>query len=262
MKTCVIIPMYGHHEMTKKCVELTLAKAGTHVEIVVVDDGSPQPFVYHNDNRVFVYRLDKNSGYTNATNQGILWCKDRYEYLFLQNNDIEPEEDYIKVLVDAMEEDKSIGIAGSCRRMNKDSVELYGADLIRGHQFMADNKTFSELPDLIPAKWIPACSILVRMEMLRYIGILDPRMRTWCSDTDICFRALLAGWKVVLATKSIVFHHHQVTTGKNNEEAVSKDQQVILEKIAGVPYAELMRDMPLDAQSNTYGQLRFETYKK
>lgn len=262
MKPClVIMPMYNHHAMTEKCIEMTIEKAGMHVEVLVVDDGSELPFKYEH-NKVFVLRLPKNSGYTNATNQGILWAGDRYKYLHLQNNDIEPEQDYIKKLYDAMEENEVIGIASSVRvlpHLKMHNIELYGVDLIRGYQQMCN-----EIPEhrLIHTHWVPLCSALVRHETLRHIGILDRRMIMWCSDNDLCIRCNFAGWNVTVVTESRVAHHHNVTTGTNNEAGVSRDQKVLLEKIANMQYSKLMNELPLDKERNLYGKCEFSVYEK
>src|SRR3990167_5670629 len=144
-KICVLIPMYGKKELTEKCVEMTIENAGIEdYDILVVDDGSPEPFKYKQEIdtkvRVAVLRLSENSGFTNAVNQGILWCGDMYEYIHLLNNDTEPEKDFLKHLLDAMEENRVIGIASSSRLHKREDgsvyVENHGLDLVRGHQLV------------------------------------------------------------------------------------------------------------------------------
>lgn len=264
-KVCVIIPMYNHNEMTRKCVDMTLANAGMSVDVLVVDDGSSEPFKYEAE-RVFVHRLDKNSDYTNAQNQGILWCKDRYEFLHFQNNDIEPEQDYIKVLYDAMQKYPRLGIASSVRIVPDHepfNLELYGTDLIRGYQQMTNEDGLKQVKDdIIFTNWVPVCTSLVRLEMLRYIGILDPKMVRYCSDNDLCIRANFAGWNVAVLTKSRAIHRHGQTTGKDTSSAVERDQKILIEKIANLQYAELMKNMPLDAEQKLYGVSEFRVEKR
>lgn len=258
-RVLVVIPMFGKHEYTERCIQSCKENAGIQHDILVVDDGSEEPF--HNYD-VNVLRLDKNVGFTEATNQGFLWAGDRYEYIHMLNNDTEPEKDFLKLLVEFMDENPVVGIAGSVRRLigeEKINLELYGADLIRGYQMMCE-----ELPkeEVIFTHWVPLCSALIRHKMMRYIGLLDKMMRTWCSDNDYCIRANFNGWNVALVTRSIVKHHHQVTTGKHINVGVTQDQKVLIEKMAGVNYAELMRNIPLDCEQNTFGKLNFEVYKK
>jgi len=262
---CVVIPMFGKEEYTRKCTDLCIKHSGIVHDIVVVDDCSPIPYA---DNRVHILRLEKNRGYTGATNEGILYAqKNNYKYVLLLNNDTEPFPYFLRILYDAMEKDPVIGVASSSRKMVTDSpycIELFGEDLIRGYQRMCDEKT--DLPDVIHTHWVPICSALVRMDMIREIGILDKHMRTWCSDNDFCIRANFHGWNTSIVPKSRVLHIHQVTTGKTDthklSEGVYADQKVLLEKMANVKYAELMSKVPLDCESKTYGKLTFEVYKK
>lgn len=261
-KVAVVIPMYGHHEMTKKCIDLTLENAGMSVDIVVVDDCSPDPFIYDHE-KVYIKRLATNHGFTGAANEGILCCGERYPYIHLLNNDTEPKKDFIKILYDVMEKYSTIGIACSARILKngqEHNLELFGADLIRGYQKMTTET--QELPEIVYSHWIPLCSAMLRFSMVREIGLLDRRMRTWCSDNAYCMDAIFRGYGVALVAASRVYHIHQVTTGTHNEEGVKADQQVLLQKITNMHYAQVLQHVPLDCESNTYGKLTFETYKK
>jgi len=263
-KIAVIIPMFGKAEYTKKCVDMTLVNAGVTVTILVVDDGSPEPFKYE-DERVFIHRLEKNSGFTAATNAGILWAQKRdYDYVLTLNNDTEPCELFAKHLLDCAEADPLIGIACSVRvhpTRGADKYELVGSDLIRGYQYFTDAEGLAKFPAFVEANWIPICSGLIRMDMIREIGILDKRFRNHCSDSSYCLWAKINHWKVGLVPKSKVIHHMSITTTANNI-LVDDDQRLFLEKLAGIDYAKICQAMPLDGEAKTYGKLSFEVYKK
>lgn len=257
--------MYGKEEYTLKCIEFVQKNAGCDHDILVVDDGSKTPFADQFDPipKVDILRLRENSGFTNAVNQGILWAQRRnYDYVLLLNNDTEPEKNFLKELIDVMESDKVIGIAGSVRRHPKkegEPIELCGSDLIRGFQYFCEE---SKLPkDPIPCNWFALCSGLLRMDMVREIGLLDKRMRNHCSDTKYCFQAKFSNWSVVIVPTSIVVHHLSVTTTANGV-LVDDDQKLMLEWLAGLDQAKLMSTMPLDGEKKTWGQLSFEVYVK
>ena len=265
MKVLVIIPMYGQDQYTRNCIEMTQRNAGYNHDILVVDDGSKTPFTEKFDPiyGVDIMRLRQNTGFTNAVNQGILWAQHRdYDAVMLLNNDTEPESNFLKELVTCLESDSTIGIAGSVRRhtnRDKECIELCGSDLIRGYQYFADEDKLPPHP--IECNWIAFCSVIIRMDMIREIGLLDKRMKNHCSDTDYCFRAKINYWKVMFAPKSIVLHHLSVTTTANNI-LVDDDQKIMLEKLAGLEYAKLMASMPLDGEAKTWGRLNFEIYQK
>jgi len=259
-KICIIIPMYGKAELTNKCIDFCRANAGIEHDILVVDDGSLEPYQHPG---VEVLRLDTNSGFTAATNAGILWCSDRYEYIHLLNNDTEPKENFLKILHDVLEENEAIGIAASSRVIDRDDkqvFELTAIDLISGYQTFSNS--IDELPDLIHTYWVPLCSALIRHSLIREIGLLDKKMRTWCSDNDYCIRTNFAGYNTTLVPKSQVYHIHQATTGKNISEAIKKDQDELMSKVMNIQYAVLMDKLPLDHGSQTWGKADFKVYKK
>lgn len=257
----IIIPMYGKKEYTDKCVEMTTLNYGTGypIEILVVDDGSDEAYV---NPKINVLRLEKNSGFTNAVNQGILWGRDRFNYILLLNNDTEPYPGFLKELVDVMEADRKIGIAGSVRfhpEKEDQKYELCGSDIIRGYQYFTDEKSLPDIP--ITCNWLPLCSGLLRMSMIREIGLLDKRFRNHCSDSEYCLRAKCNYWEVVFVAKSIVTHYLSITT-RSVGILVDEDQKLFLEKLAGLEYQKLMASMPIDGESKTWGKLTFEVYQK
>lgn len=257
-----IIPMFGKEEYTKKCVDLVTLNYGTGepIEIVVVDDGSPEPYANH---KINVLRLDENSGYTAATNEGILWAQFRNcDYVWLLNNDTEVYPGVLKELLDVLEKDPKAGIAASVRvhpGRGGNNIELCGSDLIRGFQYFTDEKSLPDIP--LDVNWVPLCSGLLRMDMVREIGLLDKRYRNHCSDSDYCIRAKMNGWKVLLVAQSRVIHHLSVTTTAA-KISPDHDQALFLEKLAGLEYAKLLKEMPLDGEAKTYGRITFDVYKK
>lgn len=262
MSICAIIPMFGFGYMTKRCIDYTLKNAGVNISILVVDDGSLEPF---HDDRITTLRLEKNSGYTNATNQGILWAmKAGYEYVLLLNNDTEPEPDFVKYLLEVAEREKDAGVIGSTRIIYGESgtsfIENFGIDLISGYQ--AYTKTDIE-QEIVTVAWVPVCSSLIPMSVIHQVGLLDRRMKIYCSDNDFCVRVHQLGYKVLLVPKSKVKHFHQTTTAsvKCFDQATA-DQRVLLEKLSCNLQKQLLDTYPLDWQAKTWGKLEFTVYTK
>lgn len=269
-RVCVIIPMYGKEDYTRRCIEFVKESTKLNyvkIDIVVVDDGSKTPFV---EKSVKVIRLNQNTGFTNASNQGILYALDymgyedgrKYDYIHLLNNDTEPFEGFIDHLLYKMETDRSIAIASSVRIHHKGGsydAELYGIDLIRGYQAVTKLENLKN--ETIECNWVPLCSSLIRPSVIKEVGLLDKYMRNHSSDLDYCLRVKMAGYKIVVVTDSRVIHHHEVTTSEH-KISPEQDQRVLLEKLTGLGYAQFMSRIPLDAESNTYGKLTFEVYKK
>ena len=258
----IIIPMYGKEEYTNKCIEMVNQNCGIRepIEILVVDDGSEKPYV---NSSVNVIRLDTNSGFTAAANEGILLAQYRNrEYVLLLNNDTEGQPNFAQSMLDVMDSDQSIGITCSVRlhpTKDGDQVELCGSDLIRGYQYFTSEEKLPTSP--LDINWAPLCSGILRMDMIREIGLLDKRFRNHCSDSSYCLWAKINNWKVLLVPTSKVIHHMSVTTSANKIN-VEADQKKLLEKLAGLDYARIMAEMPLDGEAKTWGKLDFTVYEK
>lgn len=253
---CVIIPMHNFGWMTNDCIEITLKNAGVPVDIHVVDDGSKEPFV---NNSVTVHRLDKNVGFTNAINHGILQCWGKYKYIHFLNNDTAPYPDFIKRLFDVLDKNPDIGIAGSVREVfieNVKYLETWPIDLFAGWTTYIKEELKDEF---YHCPWIPLCSTLIKTETVQATGLFDRRMRTYCTDNDFCMRAGQLGYKTVLVPKSVVFHMHEVTT-KSLKLDPSEDQPILLEKIRGDYMKDLLEHFPLDSGTGLRGKLGFTTY--
>ena len=257
-RVLVIIPAYGFPEMTRECIKLCRENAGIEHDILVVDDGSPEPL---KDMGEEILRLESNGGFTNAINQGILHGKDSYDYFQILCNDTKPCKDFLKHLVDVADNDESVAVCGSSRthtdENGKNYIEHYGADLVRGHTWV----TQFDIKELIKCVWIPFCSVLLRATALRYIGLLDSRMRNYSSDNDYCVRANIQGYKVILVPYSKVYHYHEVTTTSLNIQG-HEDNRLFLEKISGLKNQEILVQLPLDSSQESWGKLTFIVYKK
>lgn len=260
MKTCcVIIPMHGKEEYTRRCIDLCKERAGIEIDIVVIDDASPTPFI-HGD--TFVIRNCERRGYTESVNTGIIWSIRDYQYVLLLNNDTEPEQDFIKKMVEVADSDKSIGIVSPARIENRSGImfaELDQIDILRGFHNTVLLKDLKD--ELIYCNAVAAACYLIPTSIITEIGLLDKTMSMFCTDTDYCFRVIMAGYKIVVATAAKIFHHRSVTVKSLNLDA-DPDMQKFLEKMAGYNMAKILKDVPLDMERGTYGRLTFEIMQK
>lgn len=259
MKVLIIIPMYGQASYTHKCIRHCYENAGMEIDILVVDDGSPEPFKHNIAN---VIRIEKNQGYTNAVNEGIIWANGCYDYICLLNNDTEPGENFIKNMVEVAESDKSIGIVSPARIENRSGIliaELDQIDILRGYHNTILMKDLKD--EVIDCKAVAGACYLIPSRVLTEVGLLDKTMPMFCTDTDYGFRVILAGYRIVVATKARIFHHHSVTVKACGIDA-DKDMKKFLEKYSGFNMNKIFSQMPLDMAQGTYGQLNFNVVKK
>ena len=115
-KVSIVVPMYGVEPFLNKCVDSLLAQSLHDIEIILVDDGSPdrcgeiaEEYAIK-DNRVKVIH-QKNSGLGPARNTGMAAATGEYKG-FVDSDDW-IEEDFIEILYKNMKkENADISIIG------------------------------------------------------------------------------------------------------------------------------------------------------
>lgn len=105
----VIIPTYNRSKLLKRAIESVVKQSFTDFEIIIIDDCSEddtQDFVKSiHDQRLVYFRHSKNRGGSAARNTGIKRAKGKY-ITFLDDDD-EYTDDRLKILKDAIENQKS-----------------------------------------------------------------------------------------------------------------------------------------------------------
>jgi GT2 family glycosyltransferase len=258
VKVAVIIPMFNNNKMTEECIQHCKRNAGIEHEILVVDDGSVEPFDSVDSKTI---RLTTNGGFTRAVNSGLRALKLDYDYVCILNNDTIPQENFLKILVDDMEEDKSIGIASSALLQNREDGEFVmhveGCDLMTGEIFVFKEKDHIEKR---MAVFIPFTCVVFSRKLVEYIGLLDERMKNHCSDNDYCVRAVMHDFGVMCDTASRVVHYQSVTV-KQLGLGPDADQKVFIAKHFGPMMNEILSILPVNKQMNRWGRIgfRYET---
>ena len=82
----IIIPYYNRPKKLERCLRSILDQTCTDFEVVIVDDYSPKPLVLDIDDRVQVYRNEKNLGPGFSRNVGLKNSKGNY-VAFLDSDD-------------------------------------------------------------------------------------------------------------------------------------------------------------------------------
>ena len=112
----VVVPIYNVENYIKKCVDSILSQTYKNLEIILVDDGSPDncPQICdeyaQKDNRIKVIHKE-NGGLSDARNAGIDISKGKF-ITFIDSDDY-IEKDYVEVLYNSIKENASDMAIGS-----------------------------------------------------------------------------------------------------------------------------------------------------
>lgn len=184
-------------------------------DIIVVDnastDGSVEAIrqIYPN---IKILVNEENLGGTGGFNTGMRYALNKgwYKYIWLLDNDAEVEKNSLIELVNAMESDEKIGIAGSriLDKVTNITVECGGyirKDTIGVVPYMR-NCRMTPANKYIDVDYVAVCSALVRTNALLTVGLMDERFFLFWDDMDWGWSFKDKGYRVVAVTDSIVYH--------------------------------------------------------
>lgn len=194
-------------------------------EIIVVDNASDDGTLKMLANEFPQVRLiqnTRNEGYTKPLNQALIAASG--EYLAPLNPDTLLTQDLFGPLLNFMRDHPQAGIITpkvlnqdgtlqlQCRRGEARPLEVLGYFLHLERLFPGNRKLGGYLMRWLPedeVAEVPAVSgscMLIRREVIEQIGLFDEQFYAFQEDSDLCFRARQAGWKVYYVPTSTVVH--------------------------------------------------------
>jgi GT2 family glycosyltransferase len=223
----IVILNYNGAQITLNCVDSVLKIDYPNFRVIVVDNASTDDSVVRfkealTDPRVELLVNHKNEGYAGGNNPGIERALTAgADYIFILNNDTIVEPGCLTALVEVMERDPSVGIAG-CPLLGVGTrpSAVYGwrANLHIGdcvQWFDAPQKPrFGEVDCILGA------AMLIRAETFRRIGLFDSRFFLFFEDWEFCFRARRAGYRVTIVPSTRIQHLAGQTTRRLRPMAI------------------------------------------
>lgn len=254
-KLSIILINYNGGDLTVACLKSLYEQSYTDFDILLVDNGSTdgsmdvvRSFLKKSSikNLVRIVSVGFNSGFTGGNAAG--WGQAKGQYICVLNNDAAPDREWLEHLVRAMEADSAIGICAS-------KMLVSGTNIIdsAGDGFSALLKGFKRGEGESSDKYkeqeyvFGACAgaALYRRKMLDEIGFFDEDFFLIHEDTDLNFRAQLAGWKVLYVPAAVVYHKVRSTIGHMSDTAVYytlRNSELV--RIKNIPVKLFMRYLP------------------
>ncbi len=220
-RVAVIILNWNGKELLKQFLP-TASKytQGEDVDLVVADNGSTDGSVewikeHHPEVMLIEYR--KNLGFAEGYNRAIEILD--YPYSLLLNSDVEVTEGWWQPLFRFMEENPEVGALQPKIKSYRDKsrfeyagaaggfLDRLGYPYCRGRLFDCVEKDEGqydgEVKDVV---WASGAALLVRTDMFRRAGRLDPHFFAHMEEIDLCCRMIARGFRVVATSFSEVYH--------------------------------------------------------
>jgi N-acetylglucosaminyl-diphospho-decaprenol L-rhamnosyltransferase len=177
--------------------------------------------------------LETNLGFTGGNNAILQPAlrEDPPQYFLLLNADTIVRPNAFKALVDFMDRNPHVGIAGS-RLEDPDGTPQCSAFRFQSPlgEFEVNIKIGLVTrmlrswvvaqpikDDAFETDWVAGASMIIRREVLETVGLLDEGYYTYFDDIDYCFNARKQGWPTWYVPSSRVVHLVGQTTGLNKQ---------------------------------------------
>lgn len=175
-------------------------------------------------------RIRPNLGFTGGNNAVIrpaLESAHPPDYVLLLNNDTVVRPEALQALIDFMDLNPRVGIAGS-RLENPDGSAQHSAfrfinawsefdrGLRLGFVSRLLNRFLTRQPisiEPVQTDWVSGASMIVRRQVFQSIGLLDEAYFTYFDDIDLCQSARRHGWPTWYVPQSRIIHLVGKTTG-------------------------------------------------
>lgn len=221
--TSIIIPTYNGLELLQACVDSIRTYTQTNYEIIVVDNGSTDGTLHYCMNeRIPFVSLPDNRGFPIACNAGLKVASG--DELVLLNNDCTVTSNWLSNMLNCLYSAEDIGIVGPTTNYasGKQQVDLV-FETMEEFQWIAYDLN---QPD--PSKWqqidrLVGLCFVFRRSFMDQIGLLDEQFTPGhYEDDDYCYRARLAGYRLIMAGDVIIHHKGSASFRKQAIEEIEK----------------------------------------
>ncbi|MBN2679703.1 glycosyltransferase family 2 protein [Acidithiobacillus montserratensis] len=216
----ILLNWHGWRD-TIACLDSLACLDYENYHILVVDNGSTDDSVArihaaHPD--IPILETGHNLGFSGGCNAGIRRAlEDGADYVWLLNNDTTVDPQALNTMVVEAEADPTIGAVGSVIYYmdNPSIIQAWGGGKV---SFWSGRAHHCQVPvSSTSLDYLTAGSILIRRHALEEVGLLDEKtFFLYWEDTDFSFRLRKAGWRLAIASQSIVFHKEHGTTGNGS----------------------------------------------
>jgi GT2 family glycosyltransferase len=203
------------------------------VEMYLINNASDSnitAWVNRHHPKIHLIENDSPKGFAENIN-AIIQKHFNYDYYLLLNPDVICQPGLVSTLVNSLNEDPKIGIAGP-QLLNMDgtiqpSRRRFAPFLALVIRALHIDKLFPRLSIIdkylmndvtfegtTPVDWVTGAVMLIRRAALEEVGLMDERFYLYFEDEDLCCRMWQKGWKVLYVPEAQAYHEH-IAAGRN-----------------------------------------------
>ena len=214
----VILNWNGRHHLERYLPSVVTHTEGD-AEVIVADNGSTDDSLQwlrltYPDVRVI--RLDSNYGFAGGYNRALKGVDS--EYVLLLNSDVEVTAGWWQPLVEVLDGEKDVAAVAPklLADMERTKFEYAGASggfidylgypFCRGRILSCVESDEGQYDNRRDIFWASGAALCCRREVFESLGGFDEDFFAHMEEIDLQWRMQLAGWRIVVEPRSVVYH--------------------------------------------------------
>jgi hypothetical protein len=199
----VSILHWNDNGATNRCINTISRLANGKPDIVIIDNGSDQPYVlpdkYKGALNILLIREESNKGFTGGHNIAINYAyKNKYKYVLLLNNDtLLTDNNLLKALKSDLKL-HSDAIAVAPKIVRKDGSIWFGGSVFNKHSGFTKHIEDESIKELKEMYFLSGCCLFIAIDKTTKNKVLfDDHYFAYWEDTDWCIRQQNDGFRLL-----------------------------------------------------------------
>ena len=247
-RVLILILNWNNYSDTKECLESLAQLTFNNYQVMLVDNGSgddSSQLLEEEFPEIQLVNLQENLGFAGGNNVGLEYAlKEEFSFILLLNNDtIVQAGDFLGKLIQALEEEQSVGAVGPAVEQTDGITQLsilpypnIVNTLINSLGLYHPNHKKPQFVDSIAG-----CCVLVRREAIEQAGLLDENYFMYGEETEWFFRIRKKGWKILFLPIDSIMHK-----GGSSSKKID-DKKIYIERRGNVIYTLVKGKQELQA---------------
>lgn len=234
MRASIIVVSYNSCSYLDACITSILQEIDPQDEVIIVDnastDGSAEFVQIHYPQVQLI--CNQNTGYAGGNNRGA--AEARGKHLVFLNPDTILHAGALEALLAPLEEETSVALTTACvvymHRQNVintcgNTIHYTGLTYCRGAGRPRDEYQVSTWVDAVSG-----AAFAIRRSVFEELGGFDERFFMYVEDTDLSWRAQLAGYQCMYVANAVVEHDYYSSYSPNKAYYLDRNRHLMLLK--------------------------------
>jgi len=217
----IITVVYGQLEVTADMLESLFQISYPNIEIIVVDNASPNCNIKTLKEKfpaIDLIENKENLGFAGANNIGIQKAKGKY--VLLLNNDTIVDRRFLEPLVEKFESNSKIGAVSPKIRFFSSPETIQFVGMTQMNPFSISNKSIGYCTKDIgqyeqdqKTYFAHGAAMMVRLNVIKEIGLMTDIYFLYYEELDWGLRIRNADYEIHYVHNSLIYHKESITTG-------------------------------------------------